>query len=61
MEKNENYIRKGGGLMFIKTEHLKRPYCCKNGCRGCPIYYGNRLRLRKQIPALRGSDVFLSA
>nr|WP_299514693.1 DUF5522 domain-containing protein [Mucilaginibacter sp.] len=34
--------------MFIKTEHLKRGYCCGNGCRGCLIYYGKLPKVKKK-------------
>ena len=30
------YIIEGGYLVFTKEYHLKRGYCCKNGCRHCP-------------------------
>ena len=25
-----------GKIVFTQTYHLKRGYCCKNGCKHCP-------------------------
>ena len=37
MEKNKDYyINKRGLLVFTKQYHLKRGYCCNNGCLNCP-------------------------
>ena len=30
------YFIEGGYLVFTREYHLKRGYCCKNGCRHCP-------------------------
>ena len=30
------YFIEGGYLVFTEEYHLKRGYCCKNGCRHCP-------------------------
>ncbi|MBU2914576.1 DUF5522 domain-containing protein [Reichenbachiella agariperforans] len=33
----EDYYFNASGLMvFTKEYHLKRGYCCKNGCKHCP-------------------------
>jgi hypothetical protein len=49
METNDKPFKFGsGGMMFIKTEHLKRGYCCKRGCRGCAIYYGLLPKVKKK-------------
>jgi hypothetical protein len=34
------YMTPEGFMVFTETYHLKRGYCCKNGCRHCP--YGFR-------------------
>lgn len=31
-----DYYFEGRYLVFTKEYHLKRGYCCKNGCRHCP-------------------------
>lgn len=30
------YIDEKGNLVFTEKYHLKRGYCCENGCRHCP-------------------------
>jgi hypothetical protein len=32
----EDYTVEGGLLVFTAAYHLKRGYCCGNGCRHCP-------------------------
>lgn len=34
------YLNEDGFMVFTEAYHLKRGYCCKNGCRHCP--YGFR-------------------
>ncbi|HYF70763.1 MAG TPA: DUF5522 domain-containing protein [Ohtaekwangia sp.] len=33
-----HYIE-NGLIVFTAAYHLKRGYCCKNGCRHCPYGY----------------------
>nr|WP_299418236.1 DUF5522 domain-containing protein [uncultured Emticicia sp.] len=35
----EDYYYENGSLVFTSQYHLKRGYCCKNGCRHCPFSY----------------------
>jgi hypothetical protein len=30
------YFNEEGLLVFTREYHLKRGYCCKNGCKHCP-------------------------
>jgi hypothetical protein len=30
------YINADGNFVFTEAYHLKRGYCCKNGCLHCP-------------------------
>jgi hypothetical protein len=30
------YINDDGNFVFTEAYHLKRGYCCKNGCLHCP-------------------------
>ncbi|MFD1142671.1 DUF5522 domain-containing protein [Larkinella insperata] len=30
------YFNEQGYLVFTAAYHLKRGYCCKNGCKHCP-------------------------
>jgi len=36
IENVDYYIDENGLLVFTAAYHLKRGYCCKNGCRHCP-------------------------
>lgn len=36
-KKNESdFYFENGLLVFTEAYHLKRGYCCQNGCRHCP-------------------------
>lgn len=34
---NIDYTVNKGNIVFTKWFHLKRGYCCKNGCTNCPF------------------------
>jgi hypothetical protein len=34
--KEDFYFNEEGYMVFTAAYHLKRGYCCKNGCRHCP-------------------------
>jgi len=44
-EKEDFYLSKEGYIVFTEKYHLKRGYCCKNGCKHCP-YNFNRSKGR---------------
>jgi len=33
---DKDYYLENGFIVFTEAYHLKRGYCCKNGCRHCP-------------------------
>lgn len=33
------FYLENGFVVFMEAYHLKRGYCCKNGCRHCPYGY----------------------
>lgn len=35
-ENIDYYLNEDGNFVFTETYHLKRGYCCKNGCKHCP-------------------------
>jgi hypothetical protein len=39
MVENEDYYIENGFYVFTAAYHLKRGYCCQNGCRHCPYGY----------------------
>lgn len=46
-EEKDYYFNEEGLLVFTKSYHLKRGYCCKNGCKHCPWHYGKKTRKSK--------------
>ncbi len=36
LEDDEYYTTPEGYIVFTEKYHLKRGYCCKNGCKHCP-------------------------
>ncbi|MCY7358659.1 MAG: DUF5522 domain-containing protein [Rudanella sp.] len=39
LDDEDYYFTDDGFLVFMAPYHLKRGYCCKNGCRHCPFGY----------------------
>ena len=35
------YYNENNYIVFTEKYHLKRGYCCGNGCRHCPFNYEN--------------------
>jgi hypothetical protein len=35
------YFNESGLMVFTKEYHLKRGFCCGNGCINCPYHYEN--------------------
>ena len=40
LSEGEDFYREGAAVVFTARYHLRRGYCCGNGCRHCP--YGDR-------------------
>src|SRR4051812_17686104 len=38
-EQEADYYIENGFYVFTSSYHLKRGWCCKNGCRHCPYGY----------------------
>ncbi|RAJ98072.1 hypothetical protein LX87_02980 [Larkinella arboricola] len=36
LDDEDYYFNEQGYLVFTAAYHLKRGYCCKNGCKHCP-------------------------
>jgi hypothetical protein len=36
LEPGDFYFNEQGLMVFTAQYHLKRGYCCQNGCRHCP-------------------------
>ncbi|MES2377902.1 MAG: DUF5522 domain-containing protein [Bacteroidota bacterium] len=39
-EGEDYYINEAGLYVLTEAYHLKRGYCCENGCKHCPWNYG---------------------
>ena len=42
LEDGDYYLNELGFRVFTKQYHLKRGYCCKNGCINCPYNYDKK-------------------
>jgi Family of unknown function (DUF5522) len=42
LEPDEYYMNEDGYIVFTEKYHLKRGYCCKNGCKHCPYGYNKK-------------------
>ena len=45
MEEGDFYFNEQGLMVFTEQYHLKRGYCCQNGCKHCP--YGFKKKEKK--------------
>ncbi len=59
MSYSEDYYWENGLLVFTEAYHLKRGYCCQNGCRHCP-YGKERLRQKITVSWSGGKDSALA-
>jgi len=53
-EKEDFYLSDEGYIIFTEKYHLKRGYCCLNGCKHCP--YGEKKSLKKNQAERSGSQ-----
>ena len=44
LEKDDFYINEDGFIVFTASYHLKRGYCCRNGCKHCPYGYKKNIK-----------------
>jgi hypothetical protein len=44
-EEVDYYFNEDGFMVFTAAYHLKRGYCCKNGCKHCPWNYKRNIYL----------------
>jgi hypothetical protein len=48
-EADEFYLSPEGFIVFTEKYHLKRGYCCQNGCKHCP--YGFKKKKNPTKPS----------
>jgi hypothetical protein len=41
------YLSKEGYVVFTEKYHLKRGYCCRNGCKHCPYGFDRKTNRMK--------------
>lgn len=51
LEPDEYYISENGYIIFTEKYHLKRGYCCKNGCKHCPYGFDKKTDRVKNNPS----------
>ena len=42
LDPEDFYYSPEGYIIFTEKYHLKRGYCCKNGCKHCPYGYNKK-------------------
>lgn len=42
VENEDFYFTEQGYKVFTEKYHLKRGYCCQNGCRHCPYGFNDK-------------------
>lgn len=48
LQPEEYYLSPEGYIIFTAAYHLKRGYCCKNGCKHCPYGYDKKTNTFKK-------------
>jgi len=51
MDDKSLYYLENGKVVFTDEYHIKRGYCCGNGCRHCP-YYPKHLKSNTKLDTL---------
>ena len=42
LDASEFYLSPEGYIIYTEKYHLKRGFCCKNGCKHCPFGYNKK-------------------
>lgn len=46
-EPDEYYLNSEGFVVFTEKYHIKRGYCCQNGCKHCPYGFNDKRKKKK--------------
>lgn len=46
LDPEDYYLGEEGYIIFTESYHLKRGYCCKNGCKHCPYGFDKKKGLK---------------
>ena len=55
-EEEDFYYNEQGYKVFTETFHLKRGYCCKNGCKHCAYGYDKKTDTFKKTASQEAKD-----
>jgi len=47
VENEDFYYTEQGYKVFTEKYHLKRGYCCQNGCRHCPYGFNDKQKKKE--------------
>lgn len=47
LEPDDYYINEQGYKVFTEKYHLKRGFCCLNGCKHCPYGFHEKYKKKK--------------
>jgi hypothetical protein len=42
LDSEDYYLSEEGFIVFTESYHLKKGYCCKNGCKHCPYGFDKK-------------------
>jgi hypothetical protein len=48
VENEDYYLTPEGYKVFTEKYHLKRGYCCQNGCRHCPYGFNDAKKKKER-------------
>lgn len=49
LTEEDYYLSPEGYIIFTEKYHLKRAYCCKNGCKHCPYGFDKKTNKLKEV------------
>jgi hypothetical protein len=50
-DQEKDFYLENGLMVFTRSYHLKRGYCCNHGCRHCPY------KIKKEDKGFRGPEL----
>ncbi|MCS7075332.1 MAG: DUF5522 domain-containing protein [Bacteroidia bacterium] len=53
LEPDDYYINEQGYKVFTEKYHLKRGYCCSNGCKHCPYGFHEKNKVKNSYKGVK--------
>ena len=47
LDPEDYYLSEQGYIVYTEKHHLKRGYCCQNGCKHCPYDFNKNKKVTK--------------